>query len=66
MKKKLEIHSKQVGKCVHPGTHIRTYGRTTRKHNASGPIDRMGRGVKLFLTIGLVHDNDFNFCNDYF
>jgi len=37
---KLEVTGKPVGKCLHPGTHAlpRTHGRTTRKHNTSGPI----------------------------
>ena len=46
---KLEVTGKPVGKCLHPGTRAlpRTHGRTTRKHNTSGPIYGTGGSRKI-------------------
>jgi len=49
---KVEVHGKLVRESLHPSVqYMCTNGRTTRKHNASpsGPIWRMGRGIKLLF-----------------
>jgi len=57
----VEVNGKSVGKCFLPGTHgntrvlthTRTEGRTTRKHNASGPIDKLCRSPPQSLLIAV-------------
>jgi len=45
-------HWQAVWRMPSPGrrTHARTYGRTTRKHNAFGPVSCVGRGINMRRT----------------
>ena len=45
----LEVDGKSVGECLRPDA--RTGGRTTRKHNASGPIYWTGEGIECAVVL---------------
>jgi len=48
----IEVGGEPVRECLRPDARcIRTNGRTTRKHNASGPIFWMSTGIKILCSL---------------